>query len=88
MAYIDYELTPQQKEKIKDALGKRGAPRTCGACGYNDWLLVQLLSHLPLSPSTVLGGPTLPVAVLSCKKCGNIRMHSLVVLGLDLAGEQ
>jgi len=63
-----------------EAVGKKIAEKEsssiCPYCRSNAW---AVMSEAALIPQwiNVLPAPGLPIAVLICQKCGNVRMHAL-----------
>ena len=80
------KLTEEQKREIIKRLEERGAKLACPRCGNKaftvlDGYFVQSI-HTQLGAGVVLGGPTVPSAVIACKKCGYLVQHALGILGL------
>jgi ribosomal protein S27AE len=79
------DLTDQQKEKIIATLRERGAEGSCPRCGNGQFALAGGYFNPPIQTvlgGLVLGGPTIPCAVVVCGKCGWVAQHALGVLGL------
>ena len=80
------ELTQEQQKKIVDALEQRGAKLPCPRCGNGNFALVggyfnQNL-QTELTGGLILGGPSVPSAVVACTRCGFLSQHALGALGL------
>lgn len=79
------QLSDQDKEAIKSELERRNAVLPCPRCGNKSFQLADGYINLPLSGEVggiVLGGPTMPTAVVVCSNCGYISLHALGALGL------
>ena len=81
-------MNPQELfNAIGAALGKRvGGPLRCEACGkFGQWALAGCGS-IAVTPepvrATVLGGKIVPLAVVTCKACGNTKTFHLITLGI------
>lgn len=79
---IDQKL----KDKIANVLNKKGAIKPCQRCGHGNFIVLDGFANIPLSQelsgNVVIGGPTVPCAVIACNNCGNISYHALGALGL------
>jgi hypothetical protein len=80
-------MTPAEQQQIADALqskiaatGKRPA---CPMCGGGDLGVEAHFAYIGVgaTPEVVIG-PAFPAAMVGCKTCGNIQIHSLITLGL------
>ncbi len=66
----------------------KGKPLSCDACGSTGWfsgpdlITHPILQHGQQINSVVIGGPYLPLAVMTCQVCGNSKLFNLVKLGL------
>lgn len=82
-------LSREQKDAVWAALGKRGVPQKCPACGNSSWTLcknLSLLQQLALDNSLPLGTGQ-PCVSLHCDHCANIQIFNLITLNLgDLFG--
>ena len=79
------ELTPEQKDKIIQALTDRGAKLPCPRCGNDTFTLLDGYFNQIIQPEPkgiVLGGRTVPSVVVVCNRCGYLSQHALGVLGL------
>lgn len=79
------ELTPEQKRQIIDTLDKKGARLPCPRCGNNQFTLLDGYFNQTLQTSLgglVIGGPSVPSAVVACSRCGYMAQHALGALGL------
>lgn len=63
-------------EEVGRALQERGASAVCHYCGNNNWSVLPEAALIP-QWNNILPAPGIPVAVLICNKCGNIRMNAL-----------
>lgn len=76
------KLSQPEKEAIKAWLSsKEAAARGCPACGFPEWLVADNLTFLPAAMN-VIGGANIPLIILFCKRCANIRFHSAVIAGI------
>lgn len=79
---IDQEV----KKEIAEKLNEKGATQPCNRCGQPNFSLLDGFVNLPLnqeiSGNVVIGGPSVPCAVLACNNCGNLSYHALGALGM------
>lgn len=73
-----------KKLKIIDALKVKGVNLPCPRCGSKSFQVIgATLLQLNDNPnSVVLGGPSVPAAVVACSNCGYLTNHALGALGL------
>jgi hypothetical protein len=79
------KMSPEQKQKIADALNLRKANHPCPRCGNNNFTLLDGYFSQPIQQDLkgiVLGGPSIPSAVVVCNQCGYMSQHALGVLNL------
>ena len=79
------ELTEEQKNAIIARLKERGAPKSCPMCGKGQWSLMGgyfIHSLQTQLDGLVLGGKSVPAAIIICNHCGFISQHALGTLGL------
>jgi hypothetical protein len=73
-------------DKIIKILKEKGADKPCPRCGKEEFTLVDAFFRQPLQESlkglVLLGGPTIPCAVVICQHCGFMSQHALGYLGL------
>jgi predicted nucleic-acid-binding Zn-ribbon protein len=72
-------------KKIIDVLEEKGAIKPCPRCGQEEFTLADAYYKEPLQDSlkgNILGGPTIPCAVVICRNCGYISHHALGYLDL------
>lgn len=79
-------------KEIIDALNQKGVNRPCPRCGNNSFstagetlLSLQDLSKQPAA--FVIGGQSIPAAIVICDRCGYITQHALVPLGVKFGGK-
>ena len=73
------------KNQLLQALASSGVQLECELCGKNNWVFAEQalsLTVTDLTDSHENPSPQIPAATVICNNCGNIRMHSLGVLGL------
>ena len=79
------KMTQEEKRRIAEALKEREAIRACPRCGNDNFSLIDGYFNTPFRvelKGLVIGGPSIPAAVVVCKKCGYLSQHALGVLGL------
>lgn len=60
---------------------KKKATPVCLYCGSNNWAFLPEAALVP-QWTNILPAPGIPVAVMICNNCGNVRMHALGALDL------
>jgi hypothetical protein len=78
-------LAPEQKARIASALESRGATLPCPRCGTREFTLLDGYFNHPLQTELNvfnIGGPSVPIAVVACVRCGFLAQHALGALGL------
>ena len=74
------------QDKVGKLLVAKGAVLPCHRCGHKNFAVIDSYSSFGLQDSftqgVMLGGPSLPVALVGCTNCGAITAHALGVLGL------
>jgi predicted nucleic-acid-binding Zn-ribbon protein len=81
-------MTPVSQDKLDEIieiLNKRGAVKPCPRCGHKEFTLANAYFNQILQDNLkkiVIGGPTVPCAVVICQNCGFMSQHSLGYLGL------
>lgn len=74
------------QKKVGSLLTERKAILPCHRCGHTKFSVIESYSSYGLQDSfsqgTIIGGPSLPVALVGCNNCGAITAHALAVLGL------
>ncbi len=79
------ELSKEEKEKIIKVLDERGAKLPCPRCGNNNFTLLDGYFNQTIQTEMkgmVIGGPSVPSAVVACSRCGYLSQHALGALGL------
>jgi hypothetical protein len=82
-------MSPEQKDKIIDALTERMKKQNrgfaCPMCGNNHFVLLDSYLRNDVQEdfeSVRLGGPSIPATVIVCSNCGFMSQHALGTLGL------
>ena len=74
------------RQKVATALQARGVRLPCPRCGNNKFTVLDGYAQYMIQPEItgglVIGGPTVPVALVACENCGAITPHALGALGL------
>ena len=79
------KLSKEEKEKIIKVLDERGAKLPCPRCGNNNFTLLDGYFNQTIQTELkgmVIGGPSVPSAVVACSRCGYLSQHALGALGL------
>ena len=79
-----WEMDQEKKEKLVQALRKKGVKLPCPRCGSSNFEVVgQSVIPLNDNPSVYsIGGPAVPVGIVACSNCGFITLHALGSLNL------
>lgn len=79
------------RDQVIQVLEQRKAGKPCHSCGNGSFELLDKFSNILLKDeidgALVLGGPTIPAAIVICNNCGAITFHALGALGLLGGGE-
>ena len=79
------KLSDERKQEIVKALKKNGAVLACPRCKNDSFSLLDGYFTQAIQTQlggVVLGGRTVPSAVLACDRCGFLSQHALGPLGL------
>ncbi|RLG70953.1 MAG: hypothetical protein DRO11_05335 [Methanobacteriota archaeon] len=79
------ELSEDERQKIRDALKKRGAGLPCPRCGNKSFSLLDgyLMHTIQTSLEDVPAGEqVVPTVAVVCDRCGYLSHHALGILGL------
>ena len=82
---IPETLSPELKQTIAKRLEERGAILPCPRCGSRNFTILDGLFNNSLQTSLsgfIIGGPSIPAAIVACNKCGFLSQHALGALGL------
>ena len=82
---ISPQISQEQKKEIIKALEARGANRNCPMCGNKNFAILDGYFQHSLQSTLagmVIGGPSIPCAVVACTNCGYLSQHALGALGL------
>lgn len=88
----DKQLSEAEQRRIIDAVKEKGVRLPCPRCGHSAFSVLDGVTmpalQSPRVTGFILGGATVPCAVVACNQCGYLSFHSLGVLGLmDLMGD-
>lgn len=78
-------ITPEQAAIIIKTLQEKGAILPCPRCGNNNFTIIPGYFNQAVQTQLtgfVIGGPSLPSAVIMCTRCGFLSQHALGPLGL------
>jgi len=84
------KLSQQERDRIGARLLEHGARLPCPRCGGTHFVIAEGYFSHPLQfkvGQLVLGGQTIPCAIVVCTKCGFISQHALGILDL-MPGEE
>ncbi len=79
------QIPEEKKKEIIETLENKGAKLPCPRCGSQSFTLLDGYFTQPLQNNLqglVLGGPSVPSAVITCNNCGFLSQHALGSLGL------
>jgi ribosomal protein S27AE len=83
------EFSINEKNRIMAALESRGATKPCPRCGNDVFAILDgYINHFVQTRpgDVIIGGPSVPTAVVVCTKCGWLAEHALG--GLQLLPEK
>lgn len=73
------------REEIAKRLTEKGALQPCPRCGHKHFSVIEGYFNHTLQDELkglVLGGKSIPCAVVACVNCGYLAQHALGALGL------
>lgn len=79
------KMSSETKQQIVATLQTKGAIQPCPRCGNKEFTLLDGYFNQGIQQELggmVIGGPSVPSAVVVCNKCGYMSQHALGVLGL------
>ena len=83
----DGKLTDQELATVEKSLRKRGLG-SC-SCGYREWVVGDHVLSLPVpSQKTLFSSPYVPVVMVACAKCGQFRLYSARMAGIEFELEE
>ncbi len=85
MAYPQPALSEADRQKIAEALKRAQVGLHCPMCGNRHFTVLDGYLNHPVQtqlPGMVIGGQSVPTAVIVCDRCGFLSQHALGVLGL------
>lgn len=89
----DGELSRDEKTAVVAKIAAKCHGQKCPACGSDRWYLADHVIHLQSLRvgRQLMGGPAYPAVVVICNRCGHMRLHSALILGInfpDIGGMQ
>ena len=79
------------RKKVADLLQAKGVKLPCHRCGSLKFSVIDGYTNYPVQPELsggiIIGGPTVPAALVVCENCGAMTAHALGALGLLPSGE-
>jgi hypothetical protein len=78
-------MDDKRKKEIQDALVARGALLPCARCGQRAFSVLDAYATVDQQQDfqkIIIGGPSIPCAVVACNNCGHISLHALGAIGL------
>lgn len=79
-------FSEEDKSKIIAALTERNATRPCPRCGTTSFTILDGYFNHSIQPAIsgnlMIGGPSVPTAIVACNNCGFLSEHALGVLKL------
>ncbi len=75
-------LNDEQKHKIINWFSDKGASAVCPIYAYQKWSIIDIVVAPKFAQGIVLGGDTVPMIQVVCNKCGFVRLHAAVPMGL------
>ncbi len=66
-------------EQVGAKLGEAGASAACNYCGHTGWDVLPEAAIVH-QWNNIIPSPGLPIAVMICKQCGNVRMNALAFI--------
>ena len=73
------------REKVANKLEEKKAIKSCARCGNGSFAIAEEFSKISLDKNLsnlIIGGPSIPVAIVICNNCGAITAHALAALDL------
>ena len=87
MEYVmQQSMTEEEKQKIITALQNKQALLPCPRCSKQKFTILDgyfnqtIQQHI--QAGLIIGGPSVPSAVIVCDNCGYMSQHALGILGL------
>ena len=74
-----------KRDEIAKRLNEKGANRSCSRCGHKEFVVIDGYFNQTLQDDfsgLVLGGKSIPCAIIGCSNCGYLSQHALGALGL------
>lgn len=89
MAGINGKLDHDQRRKFIEWINEKAVNHNCPVCNHNNWTTgPQLVTPMTHADSGIMiGGASLPMALLLCNNCAFVRHFAAIPIGL-IATEQ
>ena len=75
-----------ERDEIARKLEEKKATQHCHRCSHNSFTVLEGFSNIQiqedLTAVLVIGGPSVPVALIACNNCGAITPHALGALDM------
>lgn len=78
-------MDQKTKDEIARRITEKGATLPCPRCGKREFIVIDGYFNQTVQEQfqgLVIGGPTVPSAVIACANCGFMSQHALGALGL------
>jgi hypothetical protein len=70
-------ITQEQIDKFNTWIRSAGIKRQCESCGRMQWGITDIVSA-----NSETGAGTIPMVLIVCDHCGNIKLFSAIIAGL------
>lgn len=82
-------MDKDKMQEVVNYLNKKSAKLPCSACNASEWQLISDEFLIPINQEGAFTMPPkgVPSIGLICTRCGNIRFHSSVVVGVREASK-
>jgi len=87
MPEVRKKLSAAEKKKAREWLQKKGAKLDCSSCGHGALEIGDEMGLLAVNQPGSLLGAGYPAIVVYCANCGELRMHSAIMMGFVKADD-